>query len=57
MSGEESKQDYWAKAAQAERSAAQTTDIVTRSFLHRMANNYRQLAKFVERNSSKDSSP
>ena len=45
-----SRQDYLAKAEEAERLAAQATDVVERSSLRRQANNYRQLAKFIERN-------
>ena len=51
MDRSEPKQDYLAKAEEAERLAAQTTDIVDRNSLQRQANNYRQLAKFIERNS------
>ena len=55
MDRSESKQDYVAKAEEAERLAAQATDIVVRSSLRRQANNYRQLAKFIERNSARPS--
>ena len=50
---DEAKQDYAAKAERAEELAAQATDIVVRNSLRRMANNYRQLAKFIARNSAK----
>jgi hypothetical protein len=56
MEEAESKQDYLAKAEEAERLAAQETDVVVRSALRRQANNYRQLAIFIERNSAKNTS-
>ena len=56
VDGSEAKQDYLAKAEQAEQLAAQTTDTVDRNSLRRTANNYRQLAKFIERNSGKNPS-
>ena len=56
MDGSEAKQDYLAKAEQAEQLAAQSTDTVDRNSLRRAANNYRQLAKFIERNSGKNPS-
>jgi hypothetical protein len=48
------KQDYMAKAEEAERLAGEATDTVVRSSLRRQAYNYRQLAKFIERNSAKN---
>ena len=44
---QEPKQDYLAKAEQAEAMAAQTSDIVTRNALLKTARNYRHLAAFI----------
>jgi hypothetical protein len=53
MHQRETKQDYLAKAEDAERLAEQATDVVVRNSLRRQANNYRQLARFIARNLAK----
>jgi hypothetical protein len=50
------KQEYRAKAKEAEEQAAQTKDIVMRGTWLKIAESYRDLAVFVERKSDKEPS-
>ncbi len=53
MEAADPKQDYWAKAREAEQHAAETTDSVMRNTWLRIAQSYRDLALFVQSKSSK----